>query len=162
MISEILFTIIVMLSLVVIGNFYIHFYFKKKHELFLLELKEITHETFKNIHLTMEYTSKLSFTTQWTIADVVFTKNNIFILQRQRFFNQYGSVLRFSNDIECFHSDAVRQTFSINDYQITNDKLVLFSNKMFAMKVKIKATIPFPTNTNIQAIIDQYDLNLKS
>ena len=159
---EIVFPFVIMFSIATIANIAIHFYNKKKQESLLLELKDIQCETFKNVKIKIYFSSLLSVSLQFTFADVVFIKNNILLFQKQRFIKQYGSVIRFSNDINSFRSEHLRQTYSINDYKIENGKLILFSSKSLAINVKIKATISLPPNKNIQTIIDQYDLNKKS
>ncbi len=99
---EIYFIIGGMLSFFIFGNLGIHFYFKRKHKQFLESLEGKDFILIEKVNMEMTSFGKLSFRHQFSKADVIILKDEIFFLIFNKPFPQAQPILQISNTNNIF------------------------------------------------------------
>jgi hypothetical protein len=156
--------ILMLIPMLLIGiglNLAIHLYYRNKHRQFILELQDTDYTLYKNVEVNLDFTSKLSMAYRFTTSDVIFTANNVFILQRNKYVKQCQPILAFSNNYQRPGFRNITRSYVFTECYLKDKYLILKSTKQDLLNIKVKIQIKLPDTGAIGNILAKYDLNLK-
>ena len=149
---------IIVLSFLLIFNVIKHFYFRRKHKLLILELQETEYQISKNAEVALFFSTEWNARSYSIPADLIFIKNNIFILQKHFLSKQIcGPIMLVANDIFNFRSENVSKVFFYKEAYLTNNYMRIQSSKESIYKTNIVVEIRLKDNL----ALENYDLSPK-
>jgi hypothetical protein len=136
-----------------------HFYYRNKHKQLISGLQGSDYQIRENAEIDLEYTSRLSAKYYYCRCDVIFTKNSIFILLKNRFTKQCGRVLAFTNSQHSSSFRNVSKSCLFSECYTKDNVLIIKSSGQNSLNFKLNAQIKLTGKINTAELLAKYDLN---
>lgn len=153
---DLLIPIVLMLSLVIFGNYGIHLYYKYKRKLLFSRIGNQNFAEAKNIRTEIYAQSKLSASWQFFRSDIILFENKLLILLRNGLINMNQPIIQISKNEKAEKLDGVTKIYVLQKKEYFETKIKINSTQVLLVKADFEINLDFKDKLEELKIVQEF------
>jgi hypothetical protein len=149
-----------MISFLIFGNYGFHLYYKNKRRLLYKRIGNQNFVEIKNVRTEICAKSKLSFSWQLFMSDIILFENTLLILLRnytlKNLINQNLSIIQISKNRNAEKLDGVGRIYILENKKFIGGKIKINSTQILMIKAEFEVDLDFNDKLDELKVVTEF------